>query len=87
MKGMFDIHVLNATAATAYLKQNIIFYIVAVILCIPIRRYLDGKSRKASPAVATVYNVLYGFVLAAGFILSVTYIFNNAYNPFIYFNF
>lgn len=87
IKGMFDIHVLNATAATAYLKQNIIFYIVAVILCIPIRRYLDGKSRKASPVVATVYNVLYGFVLAAGFILSVTYIFNNAYNPFIYFNF
>lgn len=87
IKGMFDIHVLNATAATAYLKQNFIFYIAAVILCVPIRRYIDKHIEDSMPSLAVVYNGLYGLLLAAGFILSVTYIFNNAYNPFIYFNF
>lgn len=87
IKGMFDLHSLRITAAAAYLKQNLVFYIAAVILCIPVKRYLDERTGEGSPVLSGVYNALYGIVLAAGFVVSVTYIYNNAYNPFIYFNF
>ncbi len=62
----------GAGAAIAYIRQNLVYYIAAVILCFPIKK---------------PKGVLYGILIAGGFVLALTYIYNNAYSPFIYFNF
>ena len=67
----------------AYLKQNICFYIPAMIGCIPILESLELKFGEKNP----IYNVAFGATVLAGFVISVSYIINNGYNPFIYFNF
>lgn len=67
----------------AYLKQNICFYIPAIIGCIPILESLEIKFGEKNP----IYNVAFGVTVLAGFVISVSYIINNGYNPFIYFNF
>lgn len=67
----------------AYLKQNICFYIPAIIGCIPILESLELKFGEKNP----IYNVAFGATVLAGFVISVSYIINNGYNPFIYFNF
>ena len=67
----------------AYLKQNICFYIPAIIGCIPILESLEIKFGEKNP----IYNVAFGATVLAGFVISVSYIINNGYNPFIYFNF
>ena len=67
----------------AYLKQNICFYIPAIIGCMPILESLEIKFGEKNP----IYNVAFGVTVLAGFVISVSYIINNGYNPFIYFNF
>ena len=67
----------------AYLKQNICFYIPAIIGCMPILESLEIKFGEKNP----IYNVAFGATVLAGFVISVSYIINNGYNPFIYFNF
>ena len=67
----------------AYLKQNICFYIPAMIGCMPILESLEIKFGEKNP----IYNVAFGATVLAGFVISVSYIINNGYNPFIYFNF
>ena len=67
----------------AYLKQNICFYIPAIIGCMPILESLEIKFGEKNP----IYNVAFGATVLAGFLISVSYIINNGYNPFIYFNF
>ena len=67
----------------AYLKQNICFYIPAMIGCMPILESLELKFGEKNP----IYNVAFGATVLAGFVISVSYIINNGYNPFIYFNF
>ena len=67
----------------AYLKQNICFYIPAIIGCMPILESLELKFGEKNP----IYNVAFGATVLAGFVISVSYIINNGYNPFIYFNF
>lgn len=78
---------IDSQAALAYLKQNAVYYITAVILCMPVRRALEGYMAKRTIPVKRVYEILYGVLISAGFLLSVTFIYNNSYNPFIYFNF
>ena len=67
----------------AYLKQNICFYIPAMIGCMPILESLELKFGEKNP----IYNVAFGVTVLAGFVISVSYIINNGYNPFLYFNF
>ena len=67
----------------AYLKQNICFYIPAIIGCMPILESLEIKFGEKNP----IYNVAFGATVLAGFVISVSYIINNGNNPFIYFNF
>ena len=67
----------------AYLKQNICFYIPAIIGCMPILESLEIKFGEKNP----IYNAAFGATVLAGFVISVSYIINNGYNPFIYFNF
>ena len=62
----------GAAAAAAYIRQDLVYYIAAVILCFPIRK---------------PKGILYGILVSAGFVVALTYIYNNAYSPFIYFNF
>ena len=63
----------------AYLKQNICFYIPAMIGCIPILESLELKFGEKNP----MYNVAFGATVLAGFVTSVSYIINNGYNPLI----
>ena len=72
-------------AALAYLKQNAVFYIAAVILCMPVRSCLRERARNAG--IGRIFDAVYGVLLALGLVLALTYIYNNAYSPFIYFNF
>ena len=67
----------------AYLKQNICFYLPAIAGCFPILERLELRFGEKSP----IYNIAFGVVLLAGFVISMSYIINNGYNPFIYFNF
>ncbi len=72
-------------AALAYLKQNAVFYIAAVILCLPARSWLKEKLQGSRAYKAC--DITYGLAMALCFMLALSYIFNNAYSPFIYFNF
>ncbi len=101
IRGMFGLSgIVSSGAAAAYLKQNLVYYIAAVILCLPIRSYIGKKaascevsgsenepSSRTRLSAASLYGALYGVLIAGGFVLALTYIYNNAYSPFIYFNF
>lgn len=75
-KGIID------KAVFAYIAQNWIYYVFALIGCAPIMPWIDKKlaNNKAWQAVYAV-----GMVVVL--VVSVSFISNNAYNPFIYFNF
>lgn len=69
-------------AVWAYIAQNWFYYIVAIISCAPIIPWLDKRLSKYK-----VWHVIYAAGIVAILIISVSFISNNAYNPFIYFNF
>lgn len=69
-------------AAFAWLKQTQIYYAAALICSTPLIARLDRKMQQ-NPW----WNFGYVAVMAALFVLTVTFIFNQSYNPFIYFNF
>jgi hypothetical protein len=75
-KGILD------KAVWAYIAQIWIYFVFALIGCAPIVPAIDRKlkSNKA-------WNILYALAVAAILVISVSFISNNAYNPFIYFNF
>ncbi len=87
IKGMFGMAAggLDFKAAGAYLRQNAIFYFAAILFCMPFRAWIE--KRLADSKTKVIYDVLYGLLMAACMILAVSYIYNNAYSPFIYFNF
>lgn len=84
IKSMFG---LNGNVAidgmfTGYFEQNIVMLIVGIIICTPIFKILKEKIK---PNVFTdVINVL---CLVGLFVLSISSLVSNSYNPFIYFNF
>lgn len=75
-KGMID------SAVYAYLRQNVVYYSAALIGCFPIFAKMESrwKDRK-------IWQIGYTFCLLLIFLVSVSFIMNQAYNPFIYFNF
>lgn len=75
-KGLLD------KAVWAYIAQNWIYFIFALIGSVPFVPWIDHKL-KESRLWQTVYAV--GIVICL--VVSVSFISNNAYNPFIYFNF
>lgn len=84
MKAMFGIGARGFAdgMVLAYLRQKWIYYLAAVIGCAPVFGKLDRKITGSWPAgIAYVVGIL------AVFIISVSFVCNNAYNPFIYFNF
>ncbi len=66
----------------AYIRQNLVYYIIAIIGALPILPRLEEKygDRK-------LWNICYGLILIVGSAAAVTFIVNEAYSPFIYFNF
>lgn len=75
-KGLLD------KAVWAYIAQNWIYFIFALIGSVPLMPWVDNKL-KENRVWQTVYAV--GVVICL--VVSVSFISNNAYNPFIYFNF
>ena len=73
---------LTDAGAFAWLKQTQVYYAAALICSTPLISKLDRKC-KGSPW----WNMGYVAVMAALFLVTLTYIFNQSYNPFIYFNF
>lgn len=84
LKAMFGIGAngLIDRAAPAYLMQNWIYYLAAVLGCFPLLPKLDEKLSSCRG-----WNAVYAVGVIAVFVISVSFICNNAYNPFIYFNF
>ncbi|MCR5256367.1 MAG: MBOAT family protein [Acetatifactor sp.] len=65
-----------------YMKQYWLFFAVAFILCTPVLTFLLKKFEHK-----TWYGVVKPVIVMAFFMISLTYLVVNAYNPFIYFNF
>ena len=84
IKAMFGIGArgLCENAVWAYIAQNWFYFIIAFISCAPIIPWLDKKLDKYK-----AWHVIYAAGVVAVLIISVSFISNNAYNPFIYFNF
>ncbi len=84
IKAMFGIGTTGFVdrAFPAYLKQNGVYYLAALICSVPIIPRLEKKLETCRlwQYARTVFILML-------FILSVSYICNNSYNPFIYFNF
>lgn len=69
-----------------YLNEFRIFWIFGLLLCIPVSRYAN-KWLEHHKTLATVCATAKPFLLFGLFIVSITYLIVNEYNPFIYFNF
>ena len=69
-------------AVWAYIAQNWIWFVFALIGCAPIMPRIDEKFGKYK-----AWNIVYAVGIVTILVVSVSFISNNAYNPFIYFNF
>ena len=75
-KGLID------KAVWAYIAQNWIYFVFAIVGCAPIMPRIDEKLKNSQ-----IWQVVYAVGIVVSFVISVSFICNNAYNPFIYFNF
>ena len=75
-KGIFD------KAVFAYIAQNWLYFVFAIIGSMPIMPEIDKKLENNK-----VWQVVYAVGVVVCMVVSVSFICNNAYNPFIYFNF
>lgn len=84
IKAMFGIGAKGIAdkAVWAYIAQNWLYFVFAMIGCVPLVPTVD-KRLKENMAWQAAYSI--GVVVCL--IVSVSFISNNAYNPFIYFNF
>jgi alginate O-acetyltransferase complex protein AlgI len=84
IKGMFFVGADCAAdlSTWAYIKQSLVYYIIAVLGSLPILPKLEEKYRDSK-----VWNIGYALILILASAVTVTYIVNKAYSPFIYFNF
>ena len=75
-KGFMDAYVIQ------YFKQYILYFIMGILCCFPIFKNVNRIFKKNM-----VYNLLYVVCMCGILYLCIIFIFSNAYNPFIYFNF
>lgn len=75
-------HILSGRTSV-YLFENLVFFVAACIFSFPIWKVVYRFTMR----YPHIINVVYPIVLIIAFIISILYIINNAYNPFIYFNF
>lgn len=74
--GFFD------TGTVQYIRQYGIYYIAGIICCLPYIKKLNSRFDKK-----IVWGGIYTVSTVGIFLFSILFIFSNAYNPFIYFNF
>ncbi len=84
IKAMFGIGTIGLvdSAVWAYLRQNGFYYLIALVSCLPFFPWLEKKLDRYK-----LWHVAYAIGVISIFIISVSFICNNSYNPFIYFNF
>ncbi len=84
IKAMFGMGAkgLTDSAVGAYLAQNWVYYVMALVGCVPIVPKLEGKWKNKM-----LWNMVFALCVVMAFWISVSFIMNQAYNPFIYFNF
>ena len=75
-KGLLD------KAVWAYIAQNWIYFIFALIGSVPLMPWIDTKLKENK-----AWQILYAVGVVICLVVSVSFISNNAYNPFIYFDF
>lgn len=75
-KGLID------KAVWAYLAQNWVYFVFALIGCAPLLPAIDDRLHSSK-----IWQVVYAVGVVVCLVVSVSFISNNAYNPFIYFNF
>lgn len=80
---MFGSGQLIDNATLYYLLNNIVCFIICIIVSTPIFKKLATKTGGDNPVIVTVTSIGLFILL----VLSVSYIVKGAYNPFIYFNF
>lgn len=84
LKSMFGLNgnVFSDGMFTGWFMQNLILLIIGIILCTPVFKILNNKTRN---------NNIIGFVKSGAliclFVLSIASLVSSSYNPFIYFNF
>ncbi len=76
VSGLFD------RTAAVYIKQNWFYYIAAALCSVPLFPWLEKKLGQS-----VLWQFVYAIGIMAVFVISVSFICNNSYNPFIYFNF
>ena len=88
LKSMIGIGVNNVfdDVAFMYIKENIVFLLSGIIFSMPVIRYIDKKigNKKIFKILLEPISSIIVFIL---FIVCITYLVKNTYNPFIYFNF
>lgn len=72
--------------AYIFLKENIFFFIAAIILLMPTSRIIN-KHIVNKTKYYNLFQALYPFFIIALFLVSLSYIVNGSNNPFIYFRF
>lgn len=84
LKAMFGIGASGLTDSSVlpYLRQNLVYYLAALVCCVPVFPFLEKKFGSSR-----IWQGAYVIGISAIFILSLSFISNNAYSPFIYFNF
>ena len=91
IKGMFGfgVPILVDKAALAYIKQNIIYFALAILGSLPIlpklNKFINDESKPK--ILLCISNLMYLLIFGAMVIIAISFIINKAYNPFIYFNF
>lgn len=84
---MFNINKSNimTTNVSWYIliKENLIFYIIGIVLAMPNLSLLVTKIREKN----SIYDILYSLFILFLFGISIVFLINGTYNPFIYFNF
>lgn len=85
MFGIGDYSFINGYT-TFYLKNYIVVLIVAIILSTPIIKWLKDN-RSLGNVVDTVITMTRPIILPLALIISILYLVNSTFNPFIYFNF
>lgn len=84
IKAMFGIGAKGVLdkAVWAYIAQNWIYFVLALAGSVPVMPRIDSRFKENR-----LWHVIYAFAVLVCFVISVSFISNNAYNPFIYFNF
>lgn len=85
IKKMFSFGSLFADGHTTYLLLNFgLLFVIAIIGCTSLMKKLAAKLMKKLPSCTSVLSICYMIVI---FLLSVSYLVDASYNPFLYFNF